>query len=315
MNSSNSQRLFHCGKLPSFTFSHTRTFIWIPSKECCRLSLLYVTVLFVTAYFVGIVSAVDPESQISGSQQTATGTNADLLSYKMFSDDAGAEEADQRKKPTSDDSASKFSQSSLSGRVQRHISPQERRSRRQKKNHGRRRRLGKHGHQPHSQSQVLRPLPVENDTVAVVAFKELKPTDSVTIGKPPQQMFTDQGRGFCKAVPFSQLVNVTGCTPIYITNHYCYGACNSFYIPSDNHTKFPPFTSVQGCIPKRVSMRVVKLTCGGGGYDQNLPSDGDDDNRINRDGAGGGGGGPVTIRKVKVRVVTKCKCSKIDVKI
>lgn len=314
MNSSNSQRLFCLRILPSFTFPPTHTFLWKPSKECCRLTLFcYVTVIFVTAYSVGIVSAVDPESQILSAQQSVTGTNADLLSYKMFSDNAGAEENEQRKRPTSEDPASQFSQSSLSGRVQRHISPQERRSRRQRKNHGRRRRMGKHGQQ-HSQSQVLRPLPVGNDTASVVAFKELKPTDSVTIGKPPQQMFTEHGRGFCKAVPFSQLLNYTGCLPVYITNHYCYGACNSFYIPSDNHTKFPPFTSVQGCIPKRVSMRVVKLTCGGG-YDQNSPSDdGDNDNRINRDGAAGGGG-PVTIRKVKVRVVTKCKCSKIDVKI
>lgn len=307
-NSSSSQRLFRLTILP-FSFSPTHTILWRRPRESCRLSLFcYLTALFVTAYFVGIASAVDPEYQVSSSQQNATGTNADLLSYKMFSDDAGSEEADQRKRPTSDDSAS---QSSFSGRVQRHISPQEKRSRRQRKNHGRRRRMGKHG-QSHSQSQILRPLPAENDTAAVIAFKELKPANSVTIGKPPQQMFTEHGRGFCKAVPFTQVINVTGCMPVYITNHYCYGACNSFYIPSDNHTKLPPFTSVQGCIPKRFSWRVVKLTCGGG-YDQNSPLDEDDDNRINRDG--GGGGGPVTIKKIKVRVVTKCKCSKIDVKI
>lgn len=309
-------------KLSSPTFSSTRILFWTPSKDCRLLYMLcYATVFLVTV--VGITSAVDPDFQVStvGAQQTsATGTNADLLSYKMFSDDAGADQGstDQRKRPPNE--FDEQQQSNLSGsRVQRHISHQERRSRRQRKNHhhqGRRR----HGTGSRSASQhqypPLRPLPAENDTVSVVAFKELKPSVSVTIGKPPRQMFTGHGRGFCKAVPFSQLVNVTGCQPVYITNHYCYGACNSFYIPSENHIKFPPFTSVQGCIPKRFSTKLVKLTCGGGGgggYDQ-ISSDGEDDNRIVRDSSGAIGGA-VTIRKLKVKVVTKCKCSKIDVKI
>ncbi|XP_054264611.1 gremlin-1-like isoform X2 [Macrosteles quadrilineatus] len=38
-------------------------------------------------------------------------------------------------------------------------------------------------------------------------------------------------RDWCKSEPLVQVVQEEGCSPVTVLNRFCYGQCNSFYIP------------------------------------------------------------------------------------
>lgn len=67
-------------------------------------------------------------------------------------------------------------------------------------------------------------------------------------------------RGSCKTRPIVQTVQVKGCLPLKILNNYCYGQCNSVYIPQPVSDQ-PLFDMCAGCRPARVYWKRVTLRC------------------------------------------------------
>lgn len=75
---------------------------------------------------------------------------------------------------------------------------------------------------------------------------------------------------WCKTEPLVQKVKEPGCLPTTVINKFCYGQCNSFYIPKgprrrDSHDERPPpaFKSCSFCRPKKFTWTVVTLRCPG----------------------------------------------------
>lgn len=80
---------------------------------------------------------------------------------------------------------------------------------------------------------------------------------------------------WCKTQPLRQTVSLEGCVSQTIINHFCYGQCNSFYIPrhlapgngrqgrkraaKSNHGA--SFQSCAFCKPHRISTLTVRLHC------------------------------------------------------
>ena len=71
---------------------------------------------------------------------------------------------------------------------------------------------------------------------------------------------SDLRNDWCKTRPFKQTIRVPGCLPVQVMNNFCYGQCNSLYIPS--HTSQQPlFESCTSCLPQRSFMKTVTLRC------------------------------------------------------
>uniref|UniRef100_A0A8C7K5Q1 Gremlin 2, DAN family BMP antagonist n=1 Tax=Oncorhynchus kisutch TaxID=8019 RepID=A0A8C7K5Q1_ONCKI len=63
-------------------------------------------------------------------------------------------------------------------------------------------------------------------------------------------------RDWCKTQPLRQTVSEEGCRSRTVVNRFCYGQCNSFYIPQ-------PFQSCSFCRPHRITQLTVQLDCPG----------------------------------------------------
>ncbi|XP_074659282.1 gremlin-2-like [Tubulanus polymorphus] len=72
-------------------------------------------------------------------------------------------------------------------------------------------------------------------------------------------------REWCKTEPLKQVIREEGCLRSTIMNRFCYGQCNSFFIPrsNKNDTLDPEaaFTSCAFCKPKKYSYIIVTLRC------------------------------------------------------
>lgn len=66
--------------------------------------------------------------------------------------------------------------------------------------------------------------------------------------------------GWCKTLPFKQTIKVDGCLPVTVKNNYCYGQCNSLYIPS-HESPLPLFNTCASCLPQRTFTKTVTLRC------------------------------------------------------
>lgn len=279
---------------------HWRHFLHANARRSTKRYIPFACSLFcILPILISSVLTTSPTSSLAA-PVTAKAKNADLLSFKMFLEF----ENEELNKPTEISTVGPMAVSvtnsfEYSGRVQRHI-PTSGKPRRHRK---RKRRMRTEGH---------RPLPKENNTAPVVAFKQLKTDASFSLGYAPSHLSAQNGRGFCKTVPFTQWINITGCVPKRIPNAYCYGACNSFYIPSDG-LQFPPFTSYQFCTPKRTKWVNVEILCGIGAEVQNVRTTSEDDNQIMSSETLQHKYQPLSTsgyRKVykKVQIVTKCRC-------
>lgn len=71
---------------------------------------------------------------------------------------------------------------------------------------------------------------------------------------------TDLRNDWCKTRPFRQTIKLAGCLPAHVMNNYCYGQCNSLYIPS-HASQQPLFESCTSCLPQRLVMKTVTLRC------------------------------------------------------
>ncbi|XP_077352374.1 gremlin-2 [Festucalex cinctus] len=79
-------------------------------------------------------------------------------------------------------------------------------------------------------------------------------------------------RDWCKTQPLRQTISEDGCRSRTVVNRFCYGQCNSFYIPRHagpnrghgrkGHNKAQePFQSCSFCRPHRVTQLTVQLDC------------------------------------------------------
>ncbi|XP_072896227.1 gremlin-1a isoform X1 [Hemitrygon akajei] len=68
-------------------------------------------------------------------------------------------------------------------------------------------------------------------------------------------------RDWCKTQPLKQTIHEEGCNSRTIINRFCYGQCNSFYIPRHVHKEEGSFQSCSFCKPKRFTTMTVTLNC------------------------------------------------------
>lgn len=70
-------------------------------------------------------------------------------------------------------------------------------------------------------------------------------------------------KDWCKTERLRQVVREEGCLRTTILNRFCYGQCNSFYIPRSGKmdSETAAFTSCGFCRPKRTSTITVTLRC------------------------------------------------------
>ncbi|XP_077329591.1 DAN domain family member 5-like [Lithobates pipiens] len=68
-------------------------------------------------------------------------------------------------------------------------------------------------------------------------------------------------RSRCDAMPFVQNVFRENCAPMRIPNKFCFGQCNSFYVPGWPSTESQPCTSCSPTQSRRIS---IPLQCHGG---------------------------------------------------
>ncbi|XP_044530387.1 gremlin-2 [Gracilinanus agilis] len=68
---------------------------------------------------------------------------------------------------------------------------------------------------------------------------------------------------WCKTQPLRQIISEDGCKSKTILNRFCYGQCNSFYIPRHVKKNEESFQSCAFCKPHRVTSVLVELECPG----------------------------------------------------
>ncbi|KAM6217444.1 gremlin-2 [Rhynchocyon petersi] len=68
---------------------------------------------------------------------------------------------------------------------------------------------------------------------------------------------------WCKTQPLRQTVSEEGCHSRTLLNRFCYGQCNSFYIPRHVRRQEESFQSCAFCRPQRVTSVLVELQCPG----------------------------------------------------
>ena len=65
----------------------------------------------------------------------------------------------------------------------------------------------------------------------------------------------------CRAKLFNQTISVPGCEQRVIRNRFCYGRCNSFYIPLDGSQEQFRFKTCSACKPIKSQKISVSLKC------------------------------------------------------
>nr|XP_057913863.1 gremlin-1a [Doryrhamphus excisus] len=68
---------------------------------------------------------------------------------------------------------------------------------------------------------------------------------------------------WCKTQPLKQTIHEEGCLSRTVINRFCYGQCNSFYIPRHIYQDGKAFESCSACKPKTFSTVTYTLFCPG----------------------------------------------------
>ncbi|XP_022654080.1 uncharacterized protein LOC111247436 [Varroa destructor] len=68
-------------------------------------------------------------------------------------------------------------------------------------------------------------------------------------------------RNFCLTKAFTQTIQVRGCHPKKIINSFCYGQCNSFFIPTLSGSTNSPVKTCEFCKPLKTHMLKINLVC------------------------------------------------------
>lgn len=90
---------------------------------------------------------------------------------------------------------------------------------------------------------------------------------------------------WCKTQPLKQTIKEEGCLTRTIINRFCYGQCNSFFIPRHIYQDGNAFQSCSACKPKTFSTVTYTLFCPG-----QIPS----------------------TRRKRIQRVKQCRCTTID---
>ena len=86
---------------------------------------------------------------------------------------------------------------------------------------------------------------------------QLNPTQFVLPGK-------DLQPNKCFKKTFREPINIEGCNPVFFENNYCFGSCNSFYIPSYKDS----FNFCKACMPSKYKKIDMTFTCMRNGEEQ-----------------------------------------------
>ncbi|KAJ8721640.1 hypothetical protein PYW07_002415 [Mythimna separata] len=144
-----------------------------------------------------------------------------------------------------------------------------------------------------SETGMVVSLPEQEDTTELppgVEFRKiLKSSKNALVVTKKDYLKED----WCKTEPLVQKIREPGCLPTTVINKFCYGQCNSFYIPKgprrrDNNADRPQpaFKSCSFCRPKKFTWVTVTLRCPG----QNPP-----------------------FRRKRLQKVKQCKCLPVGV--
>ena len=178
--------------------------------------------LFFLFTFILLITSTDAETK-----QLNKPKNSDLLAYKMFDDDLA--------------SPYRSDLTTLS-RFQRHTRRHRNRENRNRKRH----------------STTMSPSSLAS--LQRSSFLSLRASNIGPSLGPAPTILAKRKQEFCKTVPYKQKISESGCESKTIINSYCFGACNSFYIPSDGNNSLP-FTSCSFCLPRRYRWTTIRLRC------------------------------------------------------
>ncbi|XP_042321874.1 gremlin-1-like [Sceloporus undulatus] len=89
------------------------------------------------------------------------------------------------------------------------------------------------------------------------------PCDEVTESSTDTLHITEKKlvQDWCKMQEFKQTIHEEGCNNYTFTNRFCYGQCNSFYIPWHNSDERGVFQACSFCKPKKITTTSVILNC------------------------------------------------------
>ena len=72
----------------------------------------------------------------------------------------------------------------------------------------------------------------------------------------PIMSYKEFQRDWCEAKTFFQTIKHRNCLDVVIQNKYCYGQCNSLYIPG-----LKPLRSCKKCLPAKYEWVVITMRC------------------------------------------------------
>ncbi|KAH9414426.1 Gremlin 2, DAN BMP antagonist [Dermatophagoides pteronyssinus] len=214
-----------------------------------------VIILLISTIIVPVcMNEVNESSSTTSTTTTTVSTikikpkNSELLSYKMYDNDDGLIPIFER--------APNSNYLQLS-RMQRHTQTNRKRNRfnnndeddvqpirHRRRNHNRRRKPSIPANYSRQSFESLR---------SSIIYSNL--------GKALPSMLAKHSReGSCKTVPFEQKIQHPGCKSRIVNNNYCFGNCNSFYIPSESNQTLP-FQSRCTCSPRRYRWKIIRLRC------------------------------------------------------
>lgn len=116
-----------------------------------------------------------------------------------------------------------------------------------------------HHHHPHHVTPAVAETKVTNLTKSDEALRpSASPKDALTVTK---RRYLRQD--WCQSQPLIQRIGQPGCLSTTILNRFCYGQCNSFFIPKNQlkGESGSAFKSCAVCQPKRTSWASVTLKC------------------------------------------------------
>lgn len=103
-------------------------------------------------------------------------------------------------------------------------------------------------------------------------LSELSRPDKLLKSDQPGMLVTKKEfvrKDWCRTEPILQTIREQGCTPKNVVNRFCYGQCNSFFIPKNlsarrgKNENSPSFRSCGVCKPKKMVWVQVTLHCPG----------------------------------------------------
>ncbi|XP_078462513.1 gremlin-1-like [Lampetra planeri] len=124
--------------------------------------------------------------------------------------------------------------------------------------------VARHHHQHHQQQQQMLALGLPGGPSSHFHDRD---AERQVLASSHEALFVTERRylrrDWCKSQPLRQTVRERGCVPRTVINRFCYGQCNSFYIPRRATADDDSFRACAACRPQRFSSLTVELSCPG----------------------------------------------------